>query len=158
MPPPGRPPGWQSSGRLWELWSEVVRCWVYRDRAPPAPFAGPGSPPPMGGGGSRQLCPQRHLQSSGDSLSTLACARAVGHFISSQLCQQTVPVILKAYSVTLLSSSCPDSGVATAISLDWMLSLETHQANRGIDLGGLGKLRSKKGGYLPRDVYSFSRS
>lgn len=54
-----------------------------------------------GSGGSRQLCPQRHLQSSGDSPGTLACAQAVGHFIGSQMRQQTVPVILKAYSVTL---------------------------------------------------------
>ncbi|CAI9172947.1 unnamed protein product [Rangifer tarandus platyrhynchus] len=112
----------------------------------------------MGVGGSRQLCPQRHLQSSGDSPGTLACAQAVGHFIGSQLHQRTVPVTLKASSVALLPSSCPDSRVATIISLDWMLSLETHQANRGIDLGGLGKLRIRKGGHLPRDVYSFNRS
>lgn len=124
----------------------------------PAPLTGPGSPPPLGVGGSRQLCPQRHLQSSGDSLGTLACARAVGHFIGAQLRQQTVPVTLKAYSVTLLASSCPDSGAGTTISLDWMLSLETHQTNRGIYLGGLGKLRCRKGGHLPRDVYSFNRS
>ena len=155
MPAPGRPPGWQSSRRLWELWSEVLRRQVYRDWTPPAPFAGPGSPPPTGVGAPGS-CAHR------GTCSHLEMPRApwlvhLGHFTGSQMCQQTVPGILKAYSVTL-TQFLPNSGVATTISLDWMLSLETHQANWGIDLGGLGKLRSRKGGNLPRDVYSFNRS
>lgn len=131
---------------------KLLRCWAHRDCAP-SPLRWPQLTTSHGSGGSRQLCPQRHLQSSGDSLGTFGQQYpAVGHFISL-----LAPADGSCHTQGIFCRSAiqflPRLGVATTISLDWMLSLELTKPTGELTWEAL-KLRSKKG-YLPRDVYSF---